>query len=144
MASQATRRDAGFFHPRFSGTIASMRLPRRRTLWLGAVLLLVVIVLVGGWLFVPQGRITRENFDRIRIGMAKEDVLKVLGPPSETLGPNGTNRSEFYRWRNGASWIDAIFSYESVERKAFHSAPALETLTWYAKKGAAKIGVKWD
>jgi hypothetical protein len=28
--------------------------------------------------------------------------------------------------------------------KTFHRATLWETLTWYAKKGAAKIGVKWD
>jgi hypothetical protein len=28
--------------------------------------------------------------------------------------------------------------------KTLHLATAWETLQWYAKKGAAKIGVKWD
>jgi hypothetical protein len=47
-------------------------------------------------------------------------------------------------WRNGPSRVSMSFDNGKVCEKEVHFATAWETLTWYAKKGAAKIGLKWD
>src|SRR5207302_1680192 len=58
-----------------------MGLPRRRTFWFSAALLLAVVV--GSWLFMPQSRVTQENFDRLRDGMTLEEVVAILGEETE-------------------------------------------------------------
>jgi hypothetical protein len=61
---------------------------RGRVLWLaGSGLFLVIVAL--GFLFLPRApRFTRDNFDRIRVGMSSAEVEALLGPPGNYLtGP---------------------------------------------------------
>ncbi|HEV3079865.1 MAG TPA: hypothetical protein VGY66_08805, partial [Gemmataceae bacterium] len=83
-------------------------------------------------------------FERIQKGMTLEQVEAILGerPPfaSGSLG-------KFYlMWQDGPSWIDVAFADgdNTVRDKELHLATVPEILTWYGKKVAAKIGVKWD
>src|ERR1700687_3392576 len=82
-----------------------MRLPRRRTLWLSAALLLAVVV--GAWLLVPRSRITQANFDRIHEGMRVEEVFAILGE-CETVLDIRTNagRISLVSWYDGTTRID--------------------------------------
>jgi hypothetical protein len=120
-----------------------MRLPRRRTLWLTAALLSMV---VGAWFLAPRSRITQANFDLVQTATSKEKVLEILGPPSNIFRPPmGTSGwSELYWWQSGPTHIELSFFDEKVQARRAHFATPSETLLWYAKKGAAKIGVKWD
>jgi hypothetical protein len=121
-----------------------MRLPRRRILWLSAVLLLAVVVGVA-WLLLPRSQITRANFDRIQEGMNWEEVWDMIGPPRALeMGLIPVNGFRPRCWENGPNWIWVDFVDDKVQSKDAHFATAWETLIWYAKKGAAKIGVKWD
>jgi hypothetical protein len=122
-----------------------MQFPRCRILWLSAALLLAVVV--GALFLVPQNRVNRDNFDKIQSGMTHDDVTAILGEP--TPQPQA---SPFFSdgweetWSDGPSTILVRFkaSNSQVVAKDAHLATAWQTLTWHAKKGAAKIGVKWD
>src|SRR4051794_12025520 len=57
---------------------------RRRRLRCGAALALAVLLAAGVFVLWPRAdRITRENFDRIRGGMSREEVYAILGPPGD-------------------------------------------------------------
>jgi hypothetical protein len=132
-----------------------MRLPRRRTVRLSAALLLAVVAAVP-WFFVPKSRITQANYDRICYNdMNVEDVVAVLGNNSERIQrvPSFKGLIRHYRgnevtfgrrWCDGPNWINVFFVNGKVIAVQSHFVSTWETLTWYAKRGAAKIGVKWD
>ena len=118
-----------------------MRLPRRRTLWLSAALVLAVVV--GGVCFLAgRSRITQANFNKIQSEMNIEEVTAILGEctPETGMDPD-ESRCE---WRNGPNWTEIYFREGVVYHKFRHFATTWETLIWYAKKGAEKIGVRWD
>jgi hypothetical protein len=123
-----------------------MRLPRRRTIWLSAALFLAVVV--GAWLRAPESRIRQANFDRIQGGMNSDEVRAIIGEDEEmcfySLGQAWMAWEGTSTWREGPNWIAVDFDKGKVTRKHLHRASAWEALTWYAKKGAAKIGVNWD
>jgi hypothetical protein len=117
------------------------RLLKRWYVWLGLVLLLGLAGSVALILANPS-RITQANFDRIQQGMSLEEVEEVLGK-DETQGY--AIRGEVYCWGHGPSEIIVWFRNGRAEHKhPLHLATIRETLQWYAKKGAEKIGVKWD
>jgi hypothetical protein len=73
------------------------------------VLLALLVVLGGqavGLVFLPGGRVTRENCKRIREGMTEAEVRAILGKPSDDslLDPEGPHGREpllplqFYWW----------------------------------------------
>jgi hypothetical protein len=127
------------------------KLLKRWYVWLGLVLLLglagsVVLILTN------PSRITQENFDRIQYGMTDEDVTNILG---EGITDHATPLlldlfTTVINWENGPSWIRVRFDVTDRPRslkacsKSLHIATPWETLQWYAKKGAAKMGIKWD
>jgi hypothetical protein len=45
---------------------------------------------------------------------------------------------------SGPTRITVLFSGGTVLKKTIWRVGPWQTLQWYAKKGAAKIGVKWD
>jgi hypothetical protein len=49
---------------------------KRRTLWLVA---LLFVVMISAWCFMPRSRITRQNFDLITNEMTAEEVREILG-----------------------------------------------------------------
>ncbi len=120
-----------------------MRLPRRRTLWLSALLLAVV---VGGWFVAPQSRITEENFDKIQDGMREEDVRAILGGRYFKLKIALHDDSDIdCVWRDGPNYfIVHTDSRGKLLGKVAYFATGWESLVWYVKKGAKNIGLKWD
>jgi hypothetical protein len=50
----------------------------------------------------------------------------------------------FMRVANGPNGIIVWFFKDSVVAKHLHLANHRETLQWYAKKGAEKIGITWQ
>jgi hypothetical protein len=133
-----------------------MRLARRRILWLSTALLLALVV--GAWCFVPRSRVTLANFDRIHKGMSWDEVLGILDDPYPGARTNGETE-EFWQnlnpcgtavlmtgvvWHKGPDSICVQFDNSKVVHKEIHLATPWETLIWYAKHGAEKIGVTWD
>jgi hypothetical protein len=112
-----------------------MRLPTRRILWISSVLVLAVAV-IGVWLFTPPSRITQENYDKIKDGMAREQVTAILGEPDQTIV---TGRESALQWTNGPNWITVFFENNRTTEKDMRLAAVWETLTWYVNQGAKKI-----
>src|SRR5271157_3720138 len=63
---------------------------RKLYLTLGVAVVVAALLLLGSGAFRPAsvsalkaggGRITRQNFDRIRLGMSWSEVVAILGPP---------------------------------------------------------------
>ena len=81
--------------------------------------------------------------------MTEEQVIAILGSAEiyaagpEDHGPEVHNR-RMVLWKNGPNRIVLFFDDDRVWLKKADLATAWETLQWYAKKGAEKIGVKWD
>jgi hypothetical protein len=127
------------------------KLLKRWYLWLGLVLLLGLAGSVA-LIYANPGRITQANFDRIQKGMNYDEVIAILG--ESRFGGDLDLDVIDLKWREGANWISVAFNISAdlegqpfgwiVCDKTLHLATPWETLQWYAKKGAAKIGVKWD
>jgi hypothetical protein len=116
------------------------KLLKRWYVWLGLVLLLGLAG-SAALIYANPGGITQANFDRIQDGMNPEEVKAILGRP------DSTHWVEFYAeihyWGNEPNHIAVWFVGGKVTGKHMYLTPVWETLQWYAKKGAAKIGVKW-
>jgi hypothetical protein len=127
------------------------KLLKRWYFWLGLVLLLglagsAALIWSGG------GRITQANFELVREGMTKAEVLALLGDCQQEFTGKHCDDGKKWRpihaplWREGPDWIRVFVDDDDdkVYSKEIHFATASETLQWYAKRGAAKIGIKWD
>jgi hypothetical protein len=118
------------------------KLLKRWYVWLGLVLLLGLagsVVLICS----SQSRITRARYEQLHDGMSRAEVYAILGEPGDDEYDNGGPASR-RSWCYGPDFIIAAFNYDKLYKKEIHVATAWETLHWYVKKGAAKIGVKWD
>jgi hypothetical protein len=120
-----------------------MRLPSRRTFWLSAATFLLAIVACA-WFFGPRSRVTQENFDRIFEGMSELQVEAMLGRAEPLQERTSWNSISVLHWKDGPSWILVIFRDGEVAGKRMQMATTRERLTWYAKKGAKRIGVEWQ
>jgi hypothetical protein len=103
--------------------------------------------LFGAWFFVPRSRITQENFDRIQEGMTEDEVAAIFGEQGKFIEILGSRDEGFVferEWDDGLNRIVVDFEHGKMRYKGIELATAWETVTWYAKRGAAKIGVHWD
>jgi hypothetical protein len=65
-------------------------------------------------------KVSQENFDRIKAGMTKEEVVAILGKPDETSGFSlGTLSGESAAWTGKAASISIQFANEKVLSKQF-------------------------
>ena len=81
---------------------------------------LIIVGLVG----CAGSKITKENFDKIKLGMTQEEVQGILGPPTEASGIeipvfSGT----MSKWARGDTVISVQFVNGKVVAKEF-SKPA--------------------
>jgi hypothetical protein len=111
---------------------------RRKRLALPAAALVALVAV--GWfvLWLRPGRITRENFDRIRVGMPRADVEALLGPPGNYLtGPVADSPQVWgdparvslpgVSWRSDDGIISIKFNYSGkVVEKLFVPVVRLE------------------
>jgi hypothetical protein len=119
-----------------------MRIHSCRAFWLSAATLLVAIVACA-WLLVPCWRITQHNLDRIQKGMTAQDVEKILGEGEHVYFDD----IEYNRvsWREGISGIDVWFDSDGkAVAKVALIASTRETIEYYAKEWAKKVGIKWQ
>src|SRR5260370_1042500 len=110
--------------------------------WLGLVLLQG---LVGSVALICSSRsLTQERFDRIQMGMTFEEVVAILDEPIP-FGFGSLGRTS-WTWEQCQDRITVDFEDRDNAAcyKELHLATAWEKLRWYAKKGAEKIGVKWN
>jgi hypothetical protein len=117
------------------------RLLKRWYVWLGLVLLLGLAGSVAIICANPGG-ITQANFERIQNGMSLEDVEAILWKGESAAMFNGT--PVHATWEHGPNRITVVFYNGSVDGKQLNLASPWQNLQWYAKKGAAKIGIKWN
>ena len=67
-------------------------------------------------------KVTRKNFDRIENGMSYEEVVEILGEPSDSasagFGPFSAGSAE---WEGDDGMISIQFVNEKVQAKSFQS-----------------------
>jgi hypothetical protein len=123
------------------------KLLKRWYVWLGLVLLLGLAGSVAV-VYANPSRITQANFERIQEGMSESEVTAILGDASVRRNPIAGREATFVcYWFDSSpikSWVIIGFADWKASVKDGHFATTRETLQWYAKKGAEKIGVKWD
>jgi hypothetical protein len=131
------------------------RLFKRWYVWLGLVLLLGLAGSVA-LICSSQSRINQANLDRIQLGMSRGEVEDILGQTEVWTVYDLREKKtavEFFpmrpapdtgHWYNGPSYIFVQFEDSKAVLKLGRIATAWQTLQWYAKKGAGKIGVNWD
>jgi hypothetical protein len=130
------------------------KLLKRWYVWLGLVLLLG---LAGSALiYSSRSRITQANFDRIVKRMKLSEVEQLLGKcdcrePIHVIwreGQEDTTRTvlrESCCWTDGPNMISVDINQDGkVLEKKITLVTAWEWLKWYAKRGAAKIGINMD
>ena len=81
---------------------------------------LLVGLLIVGLVGCPGSKITKENFDQIKLGMTQEEVQRILGPPTEASGLeipvfSGT----MSKWARGDTVISVQFVNGKVVAKEF-------------------------
>ena len=124
----------------------AMRLSIRRTFWLSA-LLIVAPCVTGGFLVLRQPSEFQAKCTRIEAGTKIHEVKAILGEPESGWEPPSGDLLESFNvyghvWRDGPNNIDLRFSKDEVYLKKVRMATAWETLKWFVKKGAEKVGVK--
>jgi len=120
----------------------------RRTFWLSAI---PVLAILGGVAMLEhRSRIVQANYDRIQWEMMPEEVFAILGQPE---WPECKSRDrcggpiDIYIWRPmgmGPNRIVIGCQDGRVRGKNMHFATAWETMIWYTKQGATKIGIQLD
>ena len=85
---------------------------------------LVLVALVIAGLAGCPPKISKENFDQIKLGMTQEEVQGILGPPSEASGVeipvfSGT----MSKWTQGDTVITVQFVNGKVVAKEFSQPP---------------------
>ncbi len=75
---------------------------------------------------VPPSRLTQANYDAIRNGMSKVDLITLIGRWQETVPDTPANSPanpsapavEHYRWMHGSQQIDVVFQGDKVISKS--------------------------
>jgi len=100
---------------------------RRRAIYCGSALAFVLAGLTSLWLWTRETvHITRENFERIQIGMTQKDVEEILG------GPPGDYRQRKSIEYEGRSWHELIIKVQPT--------PASHPM-WWGTRGAIQINL---
>ncbi len=86
--------------------------------------LLLVGLLIAGLAGCARSKITKDNFDKIKLGMTQEEVQGILGPPTEASGIeipvfSGT----MSKWAQGDIVINIQFVNGKVVAKEFSKPP---------------------
>jgi hypothetical protein len=140
-------REPFFYRPAAQRAVESgmRKLLKRWYVWLG-LLFLLGFAASATVVYGNPSRVNQANFDRIEDGMTLDQVKAILG--EDEAGDVPTTFAAWWlrarRWEHGPNWITVRFLNGRAKEKNLHLATAWETLQWYAKKGAEKIGVKWD
>lgn len=82
--------------------------------------MLLVVILGAGLAGCAPAKVTKDNFDKIKLGMTQEEVQQILGPPTEATGLeipvfSGT----MAKWVYGDATISIQFINGKVVAKQF-------------------------
>jgi hypothetical protein len=77
---------------------------------------IVGVVLAALALLLPSPGVTKENFDRIEVGMVRSDVEAIFGGPAYVRRPH--DRFYAIEWDNDASGEAAVINFEENGRVA--------------------------
>jgi hypothetical protein len=91
----------------------------RKTRWLLIGLLLACIggvVLVVVALLPPPPGITKENFDRIEVGMTRAEIEAILGGPANGRDPRNGLRIGLNAWEDDSSGDLATIDFDEKDR----------------------------
>lgn len=92
-----------------------VRLPGRRCARVGVTALLVSLLLVG-----CGSKVTQENFDKIQAGMSQDEVVAILGEPTESSGASvGPISGGTWIWKKDRATIVIQFVGGKVLAKQF-------------------------
>jgi hypothetical protein len=80
----------------------------------------MVMVIAVALLTVGCSKISKENYDKIEVGMTYDEVVDILGTPDEASDAIGTKSCA---WGTGAEVISIKFIGDKV---VFHSAKGLK------------------
>ena len=81
-------------------------------------------LLVGGLLLALAGcsRLTQDNFNKIQDGMTYEEVVSILGEPTDSKGVGaGSLSASSVTWENDSARANIKFLNNKVQLKAFES-----------------------
>jgi hypothetical protein len=92
---------------------------RRLLVALGAVLLAVAVAA----LLLPRPGVTRSNFDRIKKGMPRGEVERILGGPPSESGIAVAPRVPWAIWTQGGTTVLVLFDEDAVEKCDFYEHP---------------------
>jgi hypothetical protein len=98
-------------------------------------------------IYSSQHRLTKENFDRIQEGMARDDVVDILGLDYEyrKYGNVENGIVENCSWFDGPDCIHLRFlNGKLVYVSAMYCATPSEAMKWYLRRGLEKIGICWE
>ena len=80
-----------------------MRLPAHHTLWLSAVVMVVIVIAMA---CLSGGRgISQANFERIQQGMSEDEVTAILGEPSLVINYGFFDGTMIWNGAAGTIWI---------------------------------------
>lgn len=69
-------------------------------------MILATLVLAGGLVGCSDARLTLDNYERLAVGMTRDDVESILGEPTECAGAVMLDNC---RWGEGQRFIQAQF-----------------------------------
>lgn len=97
-----------------------MPFPRLTLLWRALLVGLLIVGLAG----CAGSKITKENFDKIKLGMTQKEVEAILGPPTEASGLEVLMFSgTMSKWAKGDTVITVQFVNGKVVAKEFSKPP---------------------
>lgn len=101
-----------------------MRNSRKFDLKRLACLVMVAALLGLGLTGCARSKITKENFDKIKLGMTQAEVQAILGPPTEAAGIEiPLFEGTMSKWTQGDTVITVQFINGKVVAKEFSKPP---------------------
>jgi hypothetical protein len=120
---------------------------KRWYVWLVLFFLLMGIAESASLIYRRHHRLTQENFDRIQEGMAKDDVVDILGLDYEYRKSVDVEHGdvEWCSWFDGPDCIHLrFFKGKLAYVSAMYCATPSKAMKWYLRRGLEKIGICWE
>jgi hypothetical protein len=113
-------------------------------MWKWSVVVAVGLALTGALMPLalprPPSRVTWANFERVKVGMSREEVEALLGPPGDyrtaptavlQLGPLYSPEGKVERWKGDEGWVEVgVDEHAVVTGKKFQATGKAELSAW--------------
>jgi hypothetical protein len=115
------------------------RLFKRWYFWLTVLIVLPVLFITIGVLYQAQSPVNQTNFDRVKLGMAEEQLVAILGEPNHKRTEDGGGFKTLL-WLHGPDVI-AISLDEGgkVSSKEYNPPTAWRRLRWHVNNWLVRI-----